>query len=143
MKWDYSDVSFEMAQSGCHLPEVHTAPSLSLFWLFRATSLGVTSCHKLHELHVPSACWSPAGSPGPSWDSAWKLSQHGSRGWVSALGFRRIMLLPLRHLIANERAQVTLLVLWAAVDCGDNMWHPDSPVSTESTWHLAGRHAGT
>ena len=57
-------------------------------------------------------------------------SQHGSRHWVSALGFRCIRFSLLRRLIANEKAQVTLLVLWAVVDHGDNIGTQKSPVST-------------
>lgn len=38
-------------------------------------------------------------------------SQHGPRDWVSALGFSCIKLCLMWRLIANEKAQVTLLAL--------------------------------
>lgn len=59
---------------------------LGLLWV---TSLGVT-CHNPRELHMSSTCWFPGGEGlgaflGPGLGN-W--SQHGSRDWVSALGFR-------------------------------------------------------
>jgi hypothetical protein len=30
------------------------------------------------------------------------------------------------RLIANEKAQVMMLVLWAMADHGDNIWHPET-----------------
>ena len=64
-------------------------------------------------------------------------SQHGSRDWVSALGFSCIKLFLLWRLIADEEAQVTLLVLWAAVDQSDNSGQPERtlfPLETCGTW---------
>lgn len=72
-------------------------------------------------------------------------SQHGLRDWVSALGFSCIRLFLMWHLIANEKAQVTLLVLWATVDHGDNIWHPETALFPliHMALKLVDRQAGT
>lgn len=62
---------------------------------------------------------------------------------MSALGFRCIKLFLLWRLIAPEKAQVTLLVLWAAVDQGDNIWHPAEPRFHLKHVALGSRQAGT
>lgn len=63
----------------------------------------------------------------------------GCLPWVSG-----IKLFLLWHLIAHKKAQVTLLVLWAAVDHSDNIWHPEEPgfhlkhvaLGRQASWHL-------
>lgn len=51
-------------------------------------------------------------------------SHHGSRDWVSALGFRCIKWFLWWHRIAEEKAQVPRLPgLWAVVDHNDSIWH--------------------
>lgn len=74
--------------------------------------LGVTSCHIPRELHT--SCPVHAGFlqgeglgsfPGLELGNR---SQHGSRDWVSALGFRCIKLFLWWRLLADGKAQVTL-----------------------------------
>lgn len=72
-------------------------------------------------------------------------SQHGPRDWVSALGFNCIKLFLTWRLIANEKAQVTMLVFWAMVDHGDSIWHPETALFPlkHVALKLADRQAGT
>lgn len=98
------------------------------------------------ELHMSSTCWFPVEEGLGAFLSLGlgNWSHPGSRDWVSALGFRCIKLFLLWHLIANEKAQVTLRVFWAVVDHSDNIWHPEAPyfhlkhvaLGRQVGWHL-------
>lgn len=117
-------------------------PKLGVLWV---AFLETTSCHNPRELHMSSTCWFPVGEGlGPSWDlglvtGASMAPGIGCLPWVSG-----IKLFLLWHLIAHEKAQVTLLVLWAVVDPCDNIWHPEEPCfhlkrvarGRQAGWHL-------
>lgn len=124
-------------------PQGLPVPTLVL-GLLRVTSLEVTSCHNPRELQCLAHAGVLGGGAGAFLGPGLgNWSQHGSRDWVSALGFRCIKLFLLWRLIAPEKAQVTLwsFGLWLIMVIAFGT--QKGPVSTPSMWHLVGRQAGT